>query len=508
MCRKRYSPLSRLARCSECSSLYHQSCHSPALTKAILEEAGENWICKMCKQKKESEEKSVKPSLGVRQRSSGLIYTLKKVSYDEKDLEETVMTNKSSFSELVSRHAEWKSPTQKGKDGGNRVSLAADDELSKGTTTGQAHQFKESSVLDSRIATKVVESHETSKLETTSTAKSGSLKAVSKSSPPTSINADVSTEEMTFEAVFLAKAVPSIKPPTKAIPASQPSDSSQHSSNLQVFEPTSPPISRPRNRIHRKRDLVISDSEEEQASSKRSKLVISLRAAMKSASATQRPIQKPAPLKLPLMTGSSAHKGPELARKSAVVARKSGSKHHRESETPTSEQGGSIVVKGGKETDKAKDTGNLRSPISPIQSVRRLLRQPSPLPTTRPASPGASQRYSLQLILTKGASNNTGLLVEDNTFDPSGFDYSTPYPVSLSRVQRPTSLSSTSLPLRKRSREKNNFDILSLVPDAAVPVLEDGKLAFREGAVDGRTGQLKRGARKFKVGRIVQGEFL
>jgi hypothetical protein len=37
-------------------------------------------------------------------------------------------------------------------------------------------------------------------------------------------------------------------------------------------------------------------------------------------------------------------------------------------------------------------------------------------------------------------------------------------------------------------------------------VLEDGKLAFREGTVDARTGQLKRGARKFKVGRIIPGE--
>jgi len=43
---------------------------------------------------------------------------------------------------------------------------------------------------------------------------------------------------------------------------------------------------------------------------------------------------------------------------------------------------------------------------------------------------------------------------------------------------------------------------LSLVPEAAVAVLEDGKLAFREGTVDLRRGQLKRGARKYKVGKI------
>lgn len=55
---------------------------------------------------------------------------------------------------------------------------------------------------------------------------------------------------------------------------------------------------------------------------------------------------------------------------------------------------------------------------------------------------------------------------------------------------------------RKRSQKKDDFDILSLVPEAAVAVLDEGKLAFREGTVDIRTGQLKRGARKFKVGKI------
>lgn len=57
---------------------------------------------------------------------------------------------------------------------------------------------------------------------------------------------------------------------------------------------------------------------------------------------------------------------------------------------------------------------------------------------------------------------------------------------------------------RKRSQKRDNFDILSLVPEAAVAVLDEGKLAFREGAVDLRTGQLKRGARKFKVGKVAQ----
>jgi hypothetical protein len=57
-------------------------------------------------------------------------------------------------------------------------------------------------------------------------------------------------------------------------------------------------------------------------------------------------------------------------------------------------------------------------------------------------------------------------------------------------------------PRRKRSQKKDNFDILSLVTEAAVPVLDEGNLAFREGIVDVRTEQLKTGGRKFKVGKI------
>jgi hypothetical protein len=214
---------------------------------------------------------------------------------------------------------------------------------------------------------------------------------------------------------------------------------------------------------------------------------------MKSASGTRPPLSKLAPLKLPLMSGSSA-KTPELARKSATMARKSGTKR------PDSEPPGQAAMKG-KEINK----GELRSPVSPIQSIRHILRQPSPILATRPSDPGTSQHYSLQLILSKGVSKNDHELLIDN--ESPGFDYSTPYPVSLNRaVQRHRATPAS--PLRKLSREKNNFDILSLVPDAAVPVIEDGKLAFREGAVDGRTGQLKRGARKFKVGRISPAELL
>jgi len=176
------------------------------------------------------------------------------------------------------------------------------------------------------------------------------------------------------------------------------------------------------------------------------------------------------------------------------MARKSGRKL-RESETPER------AAMKGKEMNKEE----LRSPISPVQSARHLLRQPSPILATRPTDPGASQHYSLQVILSKGASKNDPGLIIDN--GSPGFDYSTLYPVSLSRPVEPRRATPAS-PLRKRSREKNNFDILSLVPDAAVPVIEDGKLAFREGAIDGKTGQLKRGARKFKVGRISPAEIL
>jgi hypothetical protein len=101
--------------------------------------------------------------------------------------------------------------------------------------------------------------------------------------------------------------------------------------------------------------------------------------------------------------------------------------------------------------------------------------------------------------LSTGSEKNQPVVVDH---EDRGFDYSTPYPAPPSRVQRHVPFS----PRRKRSQDKKNFDILSLVPPLAVPVLEDGKLAFREGAKDARTGHLKRGARKFKVGRINPGE--
>ena len=65
----------------------------------------------MCKQKQESTG-ITKPSVLTKRRSfSGLSVTLKRVEFDEKTLEETVMTNKSSFSSLLQKHAAWMVPT-------------------------------------------------------------------------------------------------------------------------------------------------------------------------------------------------------------------------------------------------------------------------------------------------------------------------------------------------------------------------------------------------------------
>ena len=181
----------------------------------------------------------------------------------------------------------------------------------------------------------------------------------------------------------------------------------------------------------------------------------------------------------------------KFARKSAtkgVMPRKSASVMSR-SRSPTEERRDLIRNRDLKEIDRS----TLRSPISPIQSgINQILQPPSPLPSVRPTDPGASQQYSLRQILTHNSADDGALLLDA---DPPGY-YSTPYPVSLSRAkpQRPPS------PAGKCSQDKLGFDILSLVPNGAVAVLEDGKLAFREGSYDIRTGHLKRGARKFKVG--------
>jgi hypothetical protein len=86
---------------------------------------------------------------------------------------------------------------------------------------------------------------------------------------------------------------------------------------------------------------------------------------------------------------------------------------------------------------------------------------------------------------------------------PSGFEYSSLYPPTDGIQRKPSPPS----PIRRKyMRDKKNFHILSLVPQDAIPVMEDGKLAFRECVIDARTGGLKRGYPKFKVGRVFPGE--
>ena len=496
-------PLNRLVRCMQCASLYHQSCHTPALIKSILEEAGENWTCRMCKQR--GVPNGTTTGLTKGKNTNGLIVTLKRANYDEKALEETVMTNKSSFSNLLQRHAEWKSP---GKKDGQSLTVrltdvnfrnekvsTVDEKSSLHSTAGLSIPSSQKS--EQTAAAKVSQSDGKAKHRSSTRPDAKhhrptmSRTAVSKSSVPTPADLE-SSLDVTFQNVSLGEAVPSIKPPSKAIPASQTSDLSLPSSNLTNFESTSPPTTRAHTRIHNKRNQVINDSEEEGHSAKRAKTLISPRAATKSASTIRPQFPKQAPLKLPLMSGSSGN-STKLARK-GVVAKKSGTLlRGSEASEPTMS-----MNKKGKGIER-----DLRSPISPIQSARQVSPQPSSLPAIRPADRWASQQFSLQLILSKGASRNEKLLVDNES---TGFDYSTPYPATLSCVRRPSTAAAQLF--KERSRDKNNFDILSLVPDAAVPVLEDGKLAFREGSFDIRTGHLKRGARKFKVGRVIPGELL
>ena len=479
--KKDLPPVNRLARCSHCSSLYHQSCHSPHLTKAILEEAADNWICRDCKLKQETATLVTAPEGGVKRRSSGLSVTLKRSEVrggDERVLEEQVMVNKSSFSNLLQKHAQWKSPTALKVKDVERFEMAT---TSTGIKLKDSTPSKDVSRPSSQSASQVDSSTLLTPKPSTS---------VSKSPQPQ----PDTPNDLTFQEVSSAEAVPSIKPPptTTAIPASQPSQPTQLSPNLLApFEPTSPLIIRSRHRA-RKRDLVISDSEDESSAvPKRQKLGISPRAAMKSAPSSRAPLTKPAPLKLPMMSGDKSRaKKSAVKWGSSVMARKSGS-IVSESRSPTEERA-EFISRGNKET-------TLRSPISPIQSgINRILRRHSPLPSVRPDDPGASQQYSLRLLLTHNTADDS-VLASDA--DPPGY-YSTPYPISLSRAKpaRPPS------PEGKRSQSKRGFDILSLVPNDAVPVLEDGKLAFREGSYDIRTGHLKRGARKFKVGKYVPGE--
>jgi len=565
-------PLNRLAQCSECSKLYHQSCHTPALTKAILEEAAEKWTCKACKENTDEVTTEIHTSITSRfplgaRRTSGLSVTYKR--YDaEKTLEESVKMNKSSLTALLQRHAEWKSPTFKGSQlgsgrtpesgvrqrsvNGPTLTIPVSNEMAQERTPEAVPTEKAS--LEAAIVSDlvVVQSSPSSTEACKDPARSTSVpsrknETVQPSAVPAepvnnrqpdshSPHPNLIEAEIARQVSPAAPAAPAVKPPKRVIPASQPSDASQQSppaSNMALIEPELSPTVRPLNRSRSKRELVISDSEEE-TSQKRPKTVVPPRAAMKTAPSSRVPpltnvaikralpglpsksiasmtVRKSAPsVKLKIASISTSTREDlknlsETAKKSSVIAKKSGSKARPE--TPVSEQNESSV----KPQDISITTTNLRdkgrdlaTPISPVQShgILRFPRPPSPLPATRPIDPGESQRYSLKLILTTGSNKNEPLVLDN---EPAGFNFSTPYPIPLSSTVKP---SVPATPRRKISRDKKNFDILSLVPKEAVPILEDGKLAFREGIIDPRTGHLKRGARKFRVGRIVPGETL
>lgn len=429
----------------------------------------------------------------VKRRTSGLSVTLKRseVRGDEKVLEEQVMVNKSSFSNLLQRHAQWKSPT---------ALKVKDVDVFETTTTSTEINLNDSTPSKDISRASSQSKERASALDTKTPKLIPSVSKSSQSQPDSSI-------DLTFQEVSSQEAVPAIKPSTTttAIPASQPSEPSQPSPNLLTpFEPrASPPIIRSRHR-NRKRDLVISDSEDESSTvAKRQKLGISPRAAMKSAPSSRAPITKPAQLKLPMMSGDKSRARKSATKGASLMARKSASVVSG-SRSPTEERA-EFIASGVKDVDRTTTTtatSSLRSPVSPVQSagIDRILRRRSPLPSVRPNDPGQSLQYSIRLLLTHNSVDDTALVPEAA---PPGY-YSTPYPVSLSRPRPPRAPS----PVGKRSRSKTGFNIVSLVPNDAVPVLEDGKLAFREGSYDIRTGHLKRGARKFKVGKIVPGDVL
>lgn len=516
-------PINRLARCSKCSSLYHQSCHNPVLTRSVLEKAGENWVCRMCKQKEiakaavDASPPTSKNSVPMVSRSSGLGVVSKMPASDEKILEETVMVNKSSYSDLLQRHAaQWKSPTsQRESKLANVVEEQETVEIERANSEPM-RTLSEDSTRTSRRESEDVDRPlapglQVAKKTVSLTGRARSISPLAELKPDTpkcvalqttSINhvspgqelaeADVMPNGVTFQEVRFGGTVSSINPQDKDIPASQSPSSVELSLDFKIVGSDSPPVIRPSNRLRRKRELVISDSEEEYFPIQ-AKKSIAPKAAMKSAPSTRLLITSPVPIKLPIMSSPSlTKKPPESARKSAVVAKKSGTKL-RNAEAFIFRKSVDPPVR------KGKQGGDLRSPILPVQSNDRRIPRPSLTPAERPSDLGESLQYSLRLILTTGMSSNTEPL---DSSKPPEFEHSSLYPLSLSRARRPVPAS----PVKTRSRDKNNFDILSLVPDAAVPVIEDGKLAFREGAVDGRTGQLKRGARKFKVGRIIPGE--
>jgi len=483
-----------------------------------------------------------------------LSVTLKRLDVD-KTLEERVMVNKNSFSTFMKRHAEWKSPGSGRKIGmfedvveeERSVSPSASRSVSKFKEPGPSNKetkgdgrkvaaevssssalHKEQSTSKRTISDALLAKLEESEVDDTSMKDTGVPRRsrqgsdtpetsrqedapfrkdrTASYSPPSILNRDISSmTDDSFQDISSAEAVPSIKPPQKAIPASQPSDSSQISSSL-INEIPSPPAVRQRSHPQRKRNLVIEDSEDESPAPKRLRMFISPKAAMKSASSV-RALERRAPIKVPDMSrsGSESGKG-EFAKKSSIVAKKSGVKF-RESATPISEK--EDVTTREKDSDvEMTDTPakgmNLQSPpVSPIHYGKRRLPEPaSPMSETRPSDPGENQRFSLQLIMSSGNYKDIPVQVDN---EPSGFTFTTPYPDCSAVLKRPSAPPS---PKRTRSQEKKNFDILSLVPKDAVPVIEDGKLAFREGCIDFKTGRLKRGVKKFKVGRLIPGELL
>jgi hypothetical protein len=571
-------PMNRLAKCSDCGDLYHQSCHSPPLTKAVLEEAAEQWKCRKCKNTQDTATQFQNSAesgfpLGTR-KPSGLSVTLKRYDAD-RTLEESVKMNKSSLTALLQRHAEWKSPTLKKSQcppgviddldirrrstssvilKADKVDAAEESPMRRnsvdvsavvnlGSQQGPPVAIVKDIVMVEERETVTTEIHPPLTVENSAVLLSETISSeelpptVRAPLPPGTDEGELSQREISHH-VSSGEAVPSIKPPNLMIPASQPSDSSQLSpstpTKMAVLEPESPPVIRPHHRVDSKRDLVISDSEEE-TSPKRAKktgIAATRKAAMKSAtriippsngpvktamssrlggqvssSATVRNAPSSARATAPSSSArADAKRTSEGGRRASVVAKKSGSKARLE--TPISEQ--SDTTSKSKETlvnvavapEKERE---LNTPVSPMAHGIRLFPRPSsPLPAIRPTDPGESQRYSLKLILTTGSNKNEPLVLDN---EPAGFDFSTPYPIPLSQTIAQTPIALSPKPKRIKD-EKNDFDILSLVPRDAVPILEEGKLAFREGTIDLRTGNLKRGARKFKVGRILPGELL
>jgi len=186
----------------------------------------------MCKQKQESNGVGKLSVLTKRRGSSGLSVTLKRSNYDEKALEETVMTNKSSFSSLLQKHAAWKAPTglqsTAAKTEGTDV---ATQKISTAIASLSAHVeiLPAISQLSETVETKHVQVQEKIPLDSMTTSKPSpsitpltSIKSISKSPQPDTTDPAV-LGDVSFQQVSLGEAVPSVKPPEKAIPASQPS---------------------------------------------------------------------------------------------------------------------------------------------------------------------------------------------------------------------------------------------------------------------------------------------